>query len=626
MNTLTWWLSTIRRDESVRLLPIWVVFTALNTSALVGAVAFRGATTGSTEASLRGLAMVLWFALVAPLVVGRFRRRCTRLDLALPLGSRDLWLAHTTAIVLAGAVVLAASIGVVALHSTSLKRAPYLQFTAPAVAGLAIALLAAWVLAAVLLQSYRPELKDIPGGWRYAGLLIAIVLGVAAVLWFLSSIPIALAIGLLALAWALATRTLRSLPPALSLVSRKPADPRTRDTSMATSQGLAETAVGSPVASSSSRTGLGMARLVSRLIYNAPPLGAATGLIMFPFIALIGMALSGIFDVWFDDVEALRLMWLPFGAYGLFSLVGPLTYRLNSLDPLPISRRLIFALLTLPALLAFCLGYGLSGVVKLTADHGQNLIEYRIEKPYYWVDVPEGFFEIARDGEAPTLTSPWGESHVAWSAPLFRGSRAVVYSPFNTVDESSADFEAWLTSRAIEAVYGRSVSWEEIRDRYFQVEGEQLVGLKAGGFTLAADYGPFEPPAAGPEFPFILLLVAPPFLLLTAIFLRTFRAGLGDRARQAAFWAVAAGLVVFMLGIAALMISGLFSPRIVRGVVEVMLRHIGESPVQLITVWVASLLATVGTYFVAQRQFLRAELPPKATKLALIDWTGETAD
>ena len=104
-----------------------------------------------------------------------------------------------------------------------------------------------------------------------------------------------------------------------------------------------------------------MARLVSRIIYNAPPLGAATSWIMFPFIAIIGMALSGIFDVWIDDVEVLRLMWLPFGAYGLFSLVGPLTYRLNSLDPLPIGRRFIFALLTLPALLAFCLGYGLSG-------------------------------------------------------------------------------------------------------------------------------------------------------------------------------------------------------------------------------------------------------------------------
>jgi hypothetical protein len=368
-----------------------------------------------------------------------------------------------------------------------------------------------------------------------------------------------------------------------------------------------------------------MARLVSRIIYNAPPLGAATGWIMFPFIAIIGMALSGVLDVWMDDVEVLRLMYLPLGAYVLFSLVGPLTYRLNSLDPLPISRRLIFALLILPALLAFCLGYGLSEVVKVTADHNQNLVEYRIEEGYYWVDVPEGFFEIARDGEAPILTSPWGESHVAWSAPPFRGSRAVVYSPFNTVEESSADFEAWLTSRAIEAVYGRSVPWEEIRDRYFQVEGEQLVGLEEGGLTLAADYGPLEPPARGPEFPLVLLLTVPPWLLLVAVFLRTFRAGLGDRARQAVFWAVAAGLVVLMLGMAALMISGLFSPPIVRGFLEVMLRQVGASPIRTIMLWAASLLATAAAYFVAKRQFLRAELPPKATKFALIDWTGETA-
>jgi hypothetical protein len=322
--------------------------------------------------------------------------------------------------VVAGAVVLTASIGVVALHSTALTRAPYLQFTVPGVASLAIALLAAWVLAAVLLQSYRPELKDIPGGVRYAALLIAIVLGVAAALWFLVSIPILLAIGLLALAWAVTNRTLRSLPPVLSLVPREPADHQIQHTSSA--------ATGSPVTPSSPQTDLGMAGLVGRIIYNAPPLGAATSWFMFIFLGFVGMALSGIFDVWMDDVEVLRLIWLPFGAYGLFSLVGPLTYRLNSLDPLPIGRRLIFALLTLPALLAFCLGYGFSAVVKETTDHGQNLVEYRIEKPYYWVDVPEGFFEIARDGEIPTLTSPWGESYIAWSAPLFRGSPTVLYS------------------------------------------------------------------------------------------------------------------------------------------------------------------------------------------------------
>jgi len=624
MNRLTWWLSTIRRDDVLRSLPIWVLFTALNTSVLVGLLAWRGATDRSTEASLQSLALVLWFALAVYLVVGRNRTRCARLDLALPLRSRDLWFAHTTAIVIAGGIILAASVGVVALHSTALKRAPFLQFSPSDVAGLTIVLMAAWVFVAVLLQSFRPELRRIPGGKQYAGLLIAIVLGVAAVLWFLSSMPIALAIGLLALASALAIRTLRSHPPAYSLVPREPADPPTRETSIAAGESLTEPASGSFVTSSSPLSGLGMARLVGRIIYNAPPLGVATTWIMFPFLGITGMALSGIFEVWLDDIEVLRLMWLPLGAYMLFALVGPLTYRLNSLDPLPIGRRLIFGLLVLPALLAFCLGYGLGEVVKLTADHGQDLVEYRIEKPYYWVDVPERFFEIARDGEKPILTSPWGESHVAWSAPPFRGSRAVIYSPFNTAEESSADFEAWLTSRAIESVYGKRVPWEEIRDRYFQVEGEQLVGLEEGGFTLAADYGPLETPARGPEFPFVLLSVAPPWLLLVAVFLRTFRAGLGDGKRKAVFWTVAAGLVALMLGIGALMISGLISPSVIRGFFEVMLRQIGDSPIQTITVWAASLVATVTAYFVAQRQFLQAELPPKPTMFALIDWTGET--
>ena len=110
--------------------------------------------------------------------------------------------------------------------------------------------------------------------------------------------------------------------------------------------------------------------------------------------------------------------------------------------------------------------------------------------PHYWVSVPYANLEIAWDGEVPELTSPWGEHHPASSSPLFRGSKATLYSPFNSPDEGSAAFEAHLTSRAIESVHGISIPPEEVQERYFEVDGDRLVGLKRGGLTLTCELPP----------------------------------------------------------------------------------------------------------------------------------------
>ena len=112
--------------------------------------------------------------------------------------------------------------------------------------------------------------------------------------------------------------------------------------------------------------------------------------------------------------------------YLLLAFVGPSMNQFHQLDPLPISRRLLFAVLTLPGLLALIASYGAGRIGVALVERPTELVEYRIDERGQYVWVPERFLEVAWGGETPILDAPWGESHPAWSLPLFRGSRARV--------------------------------------------------------------------------------------------------------------------------------------------------------------------------------------------------------
>jgi len=254
------------------------------------------------------------------------------------------------------------------------------------------------------------------------------------------------------------------------------------------------------------------------------------------------------------------------------------------------------------------------------------LVEYRIDGPQQWVHVPPAFLAVAWDGEVPVLVSPEGESHTAWSVPLVRGGRARIYSPFNTAEEASAAYEAWLTSRAIEAVYGRSVPVKEILRRYFEVEGGRLTGLKKGGLTLARDYPGLEPPKRGPGAPLVLLAVGLPWLILVALFFRTFRSGVGEVARQVVFWGALAVLLVVLLGLGTVAtLAGWVNPFAVTALLESSIRELGRSAGVTLAVWAGCALLLAAGYRLAERTFLRVELPARPSRFTLIGARDELA-
>jgi hypothetical protein len=362
--------------------------------------------------------------------------------------------------------------------------------------------------------------------------------------------------------------------------------------------------------------------LITRTLFHAPPWGAATGWIALLFVAGLGFLMSGVLRAWQPDADV-RLWVAAMTVYMLVAFFAPLTFRLPTLDPLPVSRRLLFALLVLPAVGSLMLGYAGGWLTQKYLGDTTRTVQYRVEMPHYWVSMPYANLEVAWDGEVPELTSPWGETHTASSSTLFRGSKAALYSPFNTPDESSAAFEALLASRAIESVYGTSIPHEAILERYFEVDGDRLVGLKRGGLTLEEDFPDLGRPAGQPQFLALMTLVLVPWFLLLAVFLRTFRADLSDRTRQVTFGSLLGLPMALMVGQLVMAATGFARPDVLRGTLEVLLRQATSSTPATVTLSIACLALVIVSYLLAQRQLVKAEIPMTPTKFALLDFSQE---
>jgi len=613
------YLRTLLRDDAIRRLPLWTVVTALNTSVLIGSIALGVARAGGATPPVSRFVFPLWLAVAIYLSFGPIRTRCRPLDLALPLSARHLWLAHAGAAVLAGALLLTASAAVVVAYGGLLGQ------PSTGLLALVVQLAAATALAVVFLQGARLEAWRVPvtAGWilRLVGALVAILA------WGLLAAdgPVALALVPAALAGLLALWTHRSVPQAFDLVvtGGRGAAAGTRPSPKLAAGWTAESpAAGAP------RAGRTRWSTLLAILYNVPPWGPFTLVVLSVFVALGGALLSNGVAAWVPDVE-MRLIFLPFTVYIMFSITGPLTYRLQHVDPLPVSRRTLFIALMAPLALALLTGYGAGWWAHTVAR--PDLVQFHIAtsrgETDRWVHVPPGYLEIAPTPDVPELTAPWGESHPASSTPLSRRrpNGATIYSPFNTPDESSAAFEAWLLSRAIEAVYGHSVPPEQIVERYFVVEGDRVVAIAGGGVPLRADLQGLSPKPGGPDLTVVLALTAVPFLLLASIFFTTFRARVGDRARKVTFWSVLAVAMLGMIGHIPLMELGILDLLGSRILFEKLVLALGRTPEVLAATWALAAASIVAAYLMAQRQFLRVELPSKPSKFTLVDWGAPNA-
>jgi len=549
--------------------------------------------------------LVGWATFALYLVLGGTRARCRAFDLALPVSARRIWLAHLAAVASAGTLVVACCVAMAALPSSAGGG----DVRAPGFVGLGLLLESGMLLAAVLLQLLHPSLSRVPATPGTVAWTAVVLLGVLGLLVALRGAGPAGALVPLVAAGAALAWGLRSVPRAFVVVPKHPADGRVRDAG--TKPGRLETA-----------GALGRLPWAARLAILRSVTAGAKEWAVYPLLVLFGLFLGGALAVWRDeaDLRDLRIAYVPLAAYLLFSLVLPRLTLLQDLDPLPVSRRLLFAGMVLPSAIVFAASWGAGALIAHRFGIRSELVDFvEDEAGGRWsVKVPLRVYRFAWDGQAPEITSPWGESQRAECLSFFYGGRKRICSPFSAAAGSSPRFVALQLSRAAEEVYGLSLPPEEIERRWLVMLPDGSAAGRGATLALRAER-PEVGPRYWPELPVLMTLAVAPWLLLVSALFRAYRASIPTWVCHAIYWGGLAILILPLPVMAVAMIGGVARPSFPRALVEIPTWELGTSPAGIAAAWVGCGLILIAAYRLAETQFRRMEIPSKPLKYSLLE-------
>jgi hypothetical protein len=599
-------LRLILRDRTIRRLlpwlPLGVLIGFMLASNQQDAVR-HGLTTGAHGfQGFRYVAYLPWGAIGFALFYGGIAVRCERLDAALPISYRALWLARALALVLSAWAL----IGTMAVTLWLRNWIEGFQVVGRTQVGSLFAqLAAASALAVVLARLPRPALQALalkPGTSLYLALVWAGNLGL---IFLLAGDPpgYALLPGVVAL--GLGLWTYFSLPasplitPGEPEVSYAPAirvTPRKADGG----ESIVDSATGSRW-------------LVRATIWRTCYGHWASWLVLAMFLLLLfGLArpdpASGL-----NGLSAFVVLWL------LLSVsFGLATSRLHALDPLPISRKRIFACAVLPGLLVASLGYLGAMALRTGWEQHTALVDYRRHPVVGDVDVrvPLAFWEIGWDGEPSPVEEPyvppWEEPHYPWSARLYKGFSPVLYLPYHVPEGSPPQTVAEQLSRAVEAVYGKRVPASEMQRRYLSANPDGSTAVRPGGLTLQEDYG-LKPILWLRTAPLGVLFTGLPWLLTLALTVRGGYIRVAARRRPRAPLLIAGLLALCLLGSLWSYNAGYTAAWKLTALAHILLRKLSLAlPGGPLAWWGIAVVLYGGAYLLAQARFERIEAPARA--------------
>jgi hypothetical protein len=556
------------------------------------------------------LATMIWISLVVYLFTPAFRIRCSRFAMTLPLDSRRVWLRNLVSTLSIGSLILLLMCGSLALALKVLvPETGDITISEPGVPSLTAALVSCMFLVIVMLQSVKPGLNKLTMTKYDILAILAISLSGLLVVLVLGTLPLLVTVVPLLFAVILGYRTCRELPNTFSLYPR--------EASKMDQPGASPRAVYRPV------SGQGMSRVgQSILLWNTIQRSMAkfAGLrwVPYPILFGFGMVMSGVYSAAIGH-DAIRFVYIFLVAYCMVAFVaGQLSY-LKTIDPLPIPRNVIFAVLMLPTLFSTLAGYGAGWVWAQSAQQESGLIRMlgvneprpeTIRPDSYVFTVQREYLEIAWDGEPADVMAPWGESHPVWQVRPLKGTTPVLFSPFSSPRGSSIDFVAWQLSRAVQAIYGRSIPPQEIRERYLLVVDDGLIVARGEGLTLQRDYG-LQALARGPMLPIIMLPTCLVWLLAVYLFLLANRAGVKDSRRKKAYFAIMGGLLLLHITHLPLLMLDILEPSGLDGVISILMTQLDEAvPAAGFLVWAVAVVIFIGCYRIVRASFERIEVSP----------------
>jgi len=614
-----------RRDASMRFVGRWMFVGPAFSLTILGFVAGARLVGGAgPEKSLADVALTLlamWLATGVYVGVVSGARRCGRFDMELPVASSDLWIAHSLAMACSGLAVLA----VTGLATWALGwAAGHWVDEIPVVFGrdvlpLALRVAAVSLLSVAISQSVSPSLERIPSGrklvWSVIGLM-GVLYGLIVVL---AVLPLVMSLLPVAAAGVLVWRTLRGLPGAMAIAPLEPTAP-----CGTSGRGAALAPSGVQVADWRAVRHRGRAGRVWSLvttIYRGTTKKLLAPVIAVPIVVIAGYTMSGAFGGAIRSDDTIRFSLLFITSYAMLAFSGLPPRRLYFFDPIPVSRRFIFAVIYLHLVLLLVLGYGAGRVVAYRAESGRELISYVERNDHYYLSVPLRSGGIALDGSPPLATSAWGESHEVWSREVWSGRAGLVYSKFSTPPGSSREFVALQISRAVKDIYGEELSAEEVSARYLAVDAAGRVVPAGPGLTLKGDHPEWRAVSHGPVFPVMMLAVCGMWLIALSAYLGTLRPGFTEKQRKGRFWW---GMVILM-GLHFLQFVLLFTETLDHWILSgFWMIAIGELTERLpgggVSVWFLCGLILFLLYRMAERRFIRVEsIPGDDIRVSLIE-------
>jgi hypothetical protein len=623
-------LGLIRRDHAFRVIWPWCLMGIIVSTIGMTVVRDVMARRGSLDIPLHDsafaiVAVAVWFLVAFYLLYGNVAARGGRFHLSLPIPVRRLWLSHLLSLVLGMSAIFAVALAFVAARNGLAGVRPLVS---PLIVITSLRVVSVLVLALGLVQLLKPGLQEIPMRPTTVAYLVVVGAFDLIVLVAISRVPPVFAVIPLAIGLGVLAFVYLSLPASLSIVPREP------------ERGLADVGRAAPVDTGAAATATAF-RTPGGSAWGAPdewsgaraapaawvaPARAAgrrrrrlvhrtvLGLLMrhwgvwlyAPWALFIGFYLSG---AWPDGMSG-----PVFVAVAWACMNGPFVHgvgRLQAIDHLPVSRRLFFAYLTIPAFAVVVIGLALGsfvgrGVIKEDWLWDRFLrIEGRPERA-----VPYDFLEIAWDGEPPPVTSPWGEEHEPWRRSVFGQSDVVVYRPYDTPPGASREFIAHQIGRALRAVYGSGFPADEVERRY--VEGSAEAGRIhwAEWHRLVGDCDR-TPAGRGSLLPLMIAVVGVPWFLFVKLALWAAHGAVSKARRALPTIAMVSAVAVFTVGVILVAaMTDLVSGWVVTAFAWIVLRNAAQAvPGGAPVLWMLCVGALAASYLSARAQFLRSEAP-----------------
>ncbi len=520
-------LSLIRRHSAIRGLTRWLMLMAAGATMLLGVVTYAG--TRDRLLDPQYLLAYAWLFTGLIFMLGHDRRRCSAFDLTLPLTSRQIWLAHLAAVLSIGFLSLAVIGGITAGLLALLGRAGS-PLSRPDVGLAGLLLLPAGL---VLLVSLREMFWRNRGGLATAGqnriVSLLQLIGILGLILILSRYGLWTVLLLLLPSLFLFRRVWLSLPAGIGLEedggSSGSRAPLSRPSDLDIDGGLP-------------RSILLWISVVRSTAKNGPALLLGNG-----FIVFFGMMLGGLPMIFGGQPVLL----LPFTVYILFALVAKPLQMLGMYASLPISRERLLVMLLLPGMIFLSFGYCVGKISAAILGKQTDLIGIVREDDGDRLRVPTAICELTR-GELPSVTAPWHESHEAQRKTIIGGTD--IYSPFSTPVGCSEEYFAWQLGRAMEAVYGVTITAEELQHRYLTTDEQGALRVREDqlaeklAITLVDDYPELRKRSWAPWYLVLVGGAGLATLLLLPWYLGRFRALHSDSSRNRRMIVVLALLIM----------------------------------------------------------------------------------